>query len=672
MFPPFKVEGSTQFLMVQLPSRDAPNYQPVLTLLKQHSFQLDALMRAWFLRDKNGVLNFLARHKQTLEKLGAQFTDNFKQKTAILEECSFDVIATEENDASYRMEIRLSRPLIPLENDIRQAILRGQNYIEKNGKITLLPPDKTKAIEQLQQQITGETTRDFSPSASLRVSKAQLADIDGSMETLNIRWKAPESWIACTAALRNQGRLTAAPLPKDLEQRLRGYQLLGTAWLYHLYRFGLGGILADEMGLGKTVQAIAFLSAIKSKNNTRPSLIIAPASLLENWRRELLQFAPQLRVFINHGNMRISSEQSDNYDVIVTSYGTLNRDAALWQNLIFDCMIADEAQHVKNRRTQSAQTLKDIHAKGHFLLTGTPIENTLEDLRGLFEFILPGLLKPIPRHATTEERKWWDVRHRELAAPYILRRRKRDVAPELPQKIEQTLFCTLEPKQSSLYARALDTSRNELLKVQLEGASQNKLRMAAFTELLRLRQVCAEPRLLDDKLQPGDSSKLRAFREILDEAQDNGDRVLLFSQFTSVLAYIRGYLDKDNIPYCYLDGKTQNRQAECDRFNNDGSIPVFLISLKAGGTGLNLTGASIVIHYDPWWNPAAEAQATDRAHRIGQTKIVTSIKLIASDTVEEKVLSLQKSKSELLESLFEESAHATAVFDLSTLQSLFA
>jgi len=305
-------------------------------------------------------------------------------------------------------------------------------------------------------------------------------------------------------------------------------------------------------------------------------------------------------------------------------------------------------------------------------LTGTPIENSIEDLRSLFEFILPGYLKRPPSDARGEEREWHQKRHLEKAAPYILRRAKKMVAPELPEKIEQTLWCSITPRQQDLYRRVQQKSQQMLMEMAGAGASENKLRFTMLTELLRLRQVCADPGMVDPDYPLSESSKFLAFQELLEEAMDGGHRILVFSQFVKLLKRLRGWFTQMDIPSEYIDGKTRDRLAVCDRFNNDPSIPVCFISLKAGGTGLNLTGADTVIHFDPWWNPAVEDQATDRAHRIGQKRTVTSYKLATEGTVEEKVLDLQIQKAALLKDLLDESAHQSAKVDLGTLKSLLS
>jgi SNF2 family DNA or RNA helicase len=331
------------------------------------------------------------------------------------------------------------------------------------------------------------------------------------------------------------------------------------------------------------------------------------------------------------------------------------------------------------------------------LLTGTPLENSLDDLRSLFEVLMPGYIDKVPAGTRGDERLWYDERLRAKTATYILRRTKTVVAPELPPKIEQVLYCELSATQAALYRRVQEESERALIDLETSGASENSLRLATLTQLLRLRQVCCDPRLLpnskgqnpnakspdalseiqnpNSKIEnPIDSAKLDAFRELLSEAVDDGHRLLVFSQFTSLLALLRTELEMQELELCYLDGSmTQKaRQAEVDRFNNSATIPVFLISLKAGGTGLNLTAADTVVHFDPWWNPAVEAQATDRAHRIGQTRMVTSYKLITRDTVEEKILTLQNRKREIIQATIGGEEEFAASLNWKEIQELLA
>ncbi len=502
-----------------------------------------------------------------------------------------------------------------------------------------------------------------------RVSAARIPELQEMLDELSPDYQPPAAW-----------RRRAAP---TFSATLRPYQQIGVAWLWHLHRHDLGGILADEMGLGKTAQAIALLSTIahvSTEKERRPSLVVCPASLVENWRRECARFAPGLRVFVHHGSARLAgAAEAGRHDVFITSYGTLGRDSELFSEIDLAVLIADEAQHAKNRRSLNARALRAQHARSRLLLTGTPVENSLDDLRTLFEIVLPGYVDaklPAARGSgvQTADRDWQDERLRKQTAPYILRRTKAAVATELPPKIEQIIHCVPTTEQLAIYNEYQRKSEEQLNALAAEGASENSQRMATLTQLLRLRQICCDPRLVEQMAEASASAKLDAFRELLAEAIDDGHRLLVFSQFTSLLALLRDELERQEIAFCYLDGSTpqRQRQAEVDRYNASPDIPVFLISLKAGGTGLNLTGADTVVHFDPWWNPAAEAQATDRAHRIGQTKVVTSYKLICSGTVEEKVMMLQEEKRRLLADVFEASDAVNAKLSLADLRGLLA
>lgn len=405
----------------------------------------------------------------------------------------------------------------------------------------------------------------------------------------------------------------------------------------------------------------------------QPALVVCPASLVENWLRETNRFTPGLRAIKHHGPKRAKEPvQLESCDLVITSYGTLRQDAELLATMDWCVVIGDEAQHIKNRRSQNARTLTSLHAGGRFLLTGTPVENSLDDLLSLFSFLMPGYLQKPGGKLSQDDKAWHNKRQTERAAAYILRRTKKEVAPELPEKIEKTFFCELGSQQQRFYQDTLEKTRRDIFNLEMSGANSGRVQFAAFTELLRLRQACVDPRILDENFPEKSSAKLAAFDEVLDECLDAGSRMLVFSSFVTALQLLSEHLEKKGHRFCYLDGKTKDRLAICDQFNEDADIPVFLISLKAGGTGLNLTGADTVLHYDPWWNPAAEAQATDRAHRIGQTKVVTSIKLIAAGTVEEKVLELQARKAEILKELFEESEAANAKVSLDDIKGLLA
>jgi superfamily II DNA or RNA helicase len=674
---PLLIDGSEHFLAISLPPRDSANYDAVLEFLRHHRFVLDPLNRKWWLRDRHRVLNILATESRTLrEDFGAEFTDNFEQNTANLKTAEPTAAVVEAPDG-YDVQLGIDAGGAT-EAQVREAIATGRGYVEDGKHIYLIDAERLAKIGAAHRKLAGDPADSGGANRKHRVPKSRAAEVNDLLEEIAPHFQAPDTWRQRSAALHNLTSLPPAPVPAALEKLLRPYQKLGTAWLWHLYRQELGGILADEMGLGKTLQALALIAAARASRQRavqrRPHLVACPASLVENWRREAAKFTPDLKVFVHHGARRLAEKDFANYDLILTSYGTLARDAVLFESVEFDLILADEAQHLKNRRTQAAQSLRALRGRGRFLLTGTPLENSLEDLRSLFEFLMPGFLTKVPAGLKREERTWHDDQLRTQTAPYILRRTKAVVAPELPEKIEQVIWCEPTPAQDTLYRRMQEDSERELIDLAAGGSSENNLRFAALTQLLRLRQICCDPRLVPAgaKATAADSAKLEAFRELLAESIDEGHRMLVFSQFTSLLGLLRAELEAEGVAFCYLDGSLtpKARQAAVDKFQDDDSIPVFLISLKAGGTGLNLTGADVVVHFDPWWNPAAEAQATDRAHRIGQTKVVTSYKLICAGTVEEKVMALQETKRALLADVFEASDAAAAKLSLGDLRAL--
>lgn len=665
------VDGSTHYIAIRLPSGDTTSVQPLRTILKCEGFMLEPSNRKWWLRDRHKTLNFLAAHwKELQDEWKAEFTENFKQKLAQVEISALEVNAREDA-GKFALDISLSRETD--ETELRRSLASGKNYVEtEGGAITLLDSNSVEQLHQLERAVSGQADRPFTPTFTKRLDTQDLVDVEDLLDELCEGWQPPQAWQSRSRALKEVGALEAAPIRPGFDAILRTYQRIGVAWLWHLYRHKLGGILADEMGLGKTLQALALIECIRNQDTiTQPALVVCPASLVENWQREAARFTPNLKTIKHHGSKRAKEPVVlEECDVVITSYGTLRQDADLLGTMDWCVVIGDEAQHIKNRRSQNAKTLTSLHADGRFLLTGTPIENSLDDLLSLFSFLMPGYLQKPTGKLSQDDKAWHNKRQAERAAAYILRRTKKEVAPELPDKIEKTFFCELGSKQQRFYQDTLEKTRRDIQELEMSGANAGRVQFAAFTELLRLRQACVDPRILDDEFPEKDSAKLAAFDEVLDECLDAGSRILVFSSFVTALKLLGEHLEKKGHKFCYLDGQTKNRLAMCDQFNEDESIPVFLISLKAGGTGLNLTGADTVLHYDPWWNPAAEAQATDRAHRIGQTKVVTSIKLIAANTVEEKVLELQAKKAEILKELFEESEAANAKVSLDDIKSL--
>jgi superfamily II DNA or RNA helicase len=451
--------------------------------------------------------------------------------------------------------------------------------------------------------------------------------------------------------------IRAAEQPAGFVGQLRDYQREGVGWMEFLRRFGFGGCLADDMGVGKTAQVLALLDsrrALREASNgdaaekpCGPSLVVVPKSLVFNWKQESARFTPQLRV-LDHTGLTRSVSNFAAYDLILTTYGTLRRDALEFKDIEFDYIVLDEAQAIKNAVTDSAKAARLLRGRQRLALSGTPVENHLGELWSLFEFLNPGMLGSASvfqltggaaRNPTEETRQL--LAH--ALRPFILRRTKDQVAGELPAKTEQTIFCELEGPQRKLYDELRAHYRASLMgAIEHQGLAKSKIQV--LEALLRLRQAACHPGLLDPKRLDDASAKLELLMDHLTDVVEEGHKALVFSQFTSLLAIVRRRLDAAGIVYEYLDGATRDRQHCVERFQNDPACPLFLISLKAGGLGLNLTAAEYVFLLDPWWNPAVEAQAVDRAHRIGQTRQVFAYRLIARDTVEEKVLELQSTK----------------------------
>lgn len=461
-------------------------------------------------------------------------------------------------------------------------------------------------------------------------------------------------------------------VPEALSGILRDYQKIGFRWLSTLAEYGFGGILADDMGLGKTLEIIVFLLAAKEKNHATeqeiPALVVCPASLVLNWEEELRKFCPQLRSLPVIGTaaerrkMIAEAGAGKEIDLLITSYDLLKRDIDCYEGLHFYCQIIDEAQYIKNHGTKNAKSVKQIQSRVRFALTGTPIENRLSELWSIFDYLMPGYL-----YAYEDFKHRYEtaiVRDRDAQAaemlekqisPFVLRRLKRNVLQELPEKMESVVYTPMEPEQNKLYMGNLAKAKLEIGRGFTDGGKEtNKIVILAL--LTRLRQLCCHPALCyEDYL--GESGKLSTCLELVLEAVEGGHKILLFSQFTTMLELIRGRLNKEGISTFLLTGKSskEDRRTMVEQFNlQENSPKVFLISLKAGGTGLNLTAADVVIHYDPWWNLAAQTQATDRAHRIGQKNAVQVYKLIAKDTIEEKILNMQESKRELAETVIHE------------------
>lgn len=546
--------------------------------------------------------------------------------------------------------------------EIQQLLRSGQKHTRlKNNRIAVFDGALLEELHAVLRDCDPQQTQ----PGTYRLSRAHAGYVDSALGEGATITGTPE-WGRWSRAQRQLEKPAPVPLGA-LEERLRPYQKEGVYWMNFLARNGLGGVLADEMGLGKTLQALAFLRAgSRDGGAATPSLIVCPASLVYNWQREAARWTPELRTLVLAGGSRRGNfAKIATSDLVITSYPLLRRDIDEYRARPFATVILDEAQHIKNPDTQNAQAAAALKSAHRFALTGTPVENSVRDLWSLMHFLMPGYLGS---RADFQERYQAPINAGDAEAqarlakrvrPFVLRRRKREVAADLPEKLEQVVFCELTDAQKEIYVRLVEESRRQVQEAFATGRAQRspggRGRMVALTALLRLRQAACDLRLLNlPNVEAGVASgKLDLLDELLREATDGGHRVLVFSQFVSMLKLIVERLERAELAFCYLDGSTPDRMKVVDRFQNDASIPVFLISLTAGGVGLNLTGANTVIHFDPWWNPAVEAQATDRAHRIGQEKTVTSYKLIARSTVEEKILDLQRTKRKLVGAAFD-------------------
>jgi len=613
-----------------------------LRRLLDAGFTGPSVIGEYVLRGQNAVLNFFASELPALRKiwkvsLGGRFQNVTREIEHVAPRLEITGSGEDWFDFSFSLESTHGERFAGSE--VQRLLQIGQNFTRlKDGRLAIFDAGDLEEFQTI--------LRDCEPGQSrpgiYRIAKNQAAYLDSAFEELRgatIR-RSPE-WENWTRSSRQ-----LVPFEHErfgsLESILRPYQKEGVSWLRFLSRNGLGGILADEMGLGKTVQALAFLRPLRGT-----SLVVCPSSLLFNWLREAGKFVPEMKVLCVEGAARneLFRKIPDN-DLVLTSYPLLRRDIDRYRHVEFAAIFLDEATHIKNPDSQNAQAALTLRGRHRFVLTGTPIENSVRDLWSIVEFVLPGYLGrrtdfreryelPIARGSEPER-----ARLAKRLRPILFRRLKREVAKDLPDKIEQVSFCDLSSDQAELYQKLHAEGRQKI--EELSGAKdKGRARVAALTALLRLRQVCCDLRLLGVQADRP-SGKIELLSELLEESIDGEHRVLVFSQFVSMLKLISAQLEEEGTAYCYLDGETKDRGNVVDRFQQSDEIPVFLVSLKAGGVGLNLSAADTVIHFDPWWNPAVEAQATDRAHRIGQSRVVTAYKLICRNTVEEKILNLQR------------------------------
>lgn len=611
--------------------------------------------------DADAVANFLDNGLSKLKKLGkVQITANFR---SLLKGIKINApIGVSVNLTDELLNVDLTSQKLSWE-DIQAALKAYQEkkryFVLQNG---MLKQTEQPTIEQL-SQIMHDLNINFTDfiHGKLQMPAYRAFYFAKKLQDANaLRFSTNEHFNRLINDLSNN-EINRDAIPKSLQNILRPYQKEGFNWLSTIINYNFGGLLADEMGLGKTLQVITLLLARKEQNKSKlPSLITAPASVIYNWEAEVKKFAPELSVGVLGGNKNERQNMllhSSDYDVLITSYQSLNHDLENYDNLSFDIQILDEAQNIKNHRSITSQSVKVIKAQHRLALTGTPIENKLSELWSIFDYLMPGLLgsyvdfkKKFELPIVKKEDKDLEGILSDTISPFILRRLKKDVLNDLPDKDEEVVYVKMNKKQTDLYQLQM-----EKIIAQLNGQDDNDFKKSRFqilAQITKLREICCDPHLLYDNYH-GNSAKLISTIKLIKSNMENGHKILLFSQFTTMLSILREKLIKLNIPIFMLTGATpkEKRQKDIQKFNSLKEPAIFLISLKAGGTGINLTSADIVIHYDPWWNLAAESQATDRAHRIGQKHSVKIYKMVSQDTIEERIIKLQQKKAELAQAI---------------------
>jgi SNF2 family DNA or RNA helicase len=543
-----------------------------------------------------------------------------------------------------------------LELEVAKSRPKKQGEVQRMPKILVLDLDRIGALIQLFDELGIAVLENH----TLERPIWSLANIDASQfEGLPVEFTVTEQLVNIRKQMIGESLLEFSPVPAEVNATLRSYQLEGVQWLERLRSMYLNGILADDMGLGKTLQAIVAITQYRAKNKAL-SLIVCPTSLLYNWKEEFTKFNPHLKVAVVDGIPSIRKKMIENvqkHDVIITSYTLLQKDIEIYKHIHFGYAILDEAQHIKNRSTRNAKSVKMIHADCRVILSGTPIENSLDEMWSLFDFLMPGFLGTYDRFVDKYIRVTGAEQSRHLeylrkkVAPFILRRMKSDVLDDLPPVSEIIYHCQLSSVQQDLYRSYAASARDELVKL-VERDGFDKVQIHVLATLTRLKQICCHPAIFaKETAEVGDSAKYDMLMELLQTLIEGKHKTVIFSQYTRMLQIMKKDFEMKGIRFSYLDGSSKNRLEIAKQFNEDESISVFLVSLKAGGTGLNLVGADTVIHYDMWWNPAVENQATDRVYRMGQKKNVSAYKLVTLGSIEEKILELQRRKKGLVKKI---------------------
>ncbi len=631
--------------------------------------------------EKENAIDFYNYYiKQAGEDWVFEEKDNmsfFKLASKPFELCANLDFSSESKD-SFIIELygKIEDEIIPF-NDLYEIVLDNNKYYKAKSKGFVELP-----VQEIFSLMKSFNTIDvYRNDENKYVIKTYRAGIVSEMQNLKMTLKMSRKFSKFWKQISTFSEMDSVTLPKNVKADFREYQIKGFSWLWFLYQYGLNGILADDMGLGKTLQALTLVQKAKEKDRHAPNLVICPTSVVFNWESEIQKFVPNLKCLKLTGTERRDFfKDIDKYDVIITSYALVRRDIEELVKHKFRYIILDESQNIKNADSMTAQSVKKLKSSHKLALSGTPIENKLEELWSVFDFLMPGFLfeesefnyryvTPI----TEREDKTVEKRLKSQIYPFILRRMKRDVAKDLPDKVENIAYCELTAEQKDFYLEVLDSTKEELFK-SIEQNGLEKSRLSIFSALLRLRQICCHPKLYDKTGVKGDiqSGKFEQLKIMLEQIIAEKHRVLLFSQFVDMLDIIKAWLVREEIKHEYLTGKTKDRGEVVERFNSDPTIPIFLVSLKAGGTGLNLTGADYVIHYDPWWNPAVEDQATDRAYRIGQTKKVFVYRIITKGTVEEKIQKLKQRKRNLVDSVISVDRNIGKSLSYADLQDIFS
>lgn len=641
------------FSLIALPELTAVGWR--ITVAEDYSYRTPQQVNDWY-------VNVEDRPQQDWFDL--QVGVNVDGENVNLLPILIDLLSTHKLDVNKLNDASEKRPLV-----IHLA----------DGRLLTLPVERVRGIVNTLVELYDSKPQTDGQLRLNSLHAAQLSELEDAMGA-QTQWHGGEQLRQLGKRLQNFAGIQAVSIPPGFHAQLRPYQQQGVNWLQFLREYSLAGILADDMGLGKTVQTLAHLLIEKEQGRMdRPSLVIAPTSLMFNWRMEAERFTPSLRVLVLHGTERKQHfDNIKNYDVLLTTYPLLPRDTQTLLAQDYHYLILDEAQNIKNPKSQASKIVRQLRARHRLCLTGTPMENHLGEIWSLFDFLMPQLLgdekqfrrlfrTPIEKHGDQQRQHSLNTR----IAPFLLRRSKQEVVKELPPKTEIIQNVELRGAQRDLY-ESIRLAMHEKVRNAITKQGMSRSHIIILEALLKLRQVCCDPRLvkLDSARKVKDSAKMQLLMDMLPEQIEEGRRILLFSQFTSMLALIEEELRKHNIDYVKLTGETKARAVPIQRFQK-GEVPLFLISLKAGGTGLNLTAADTVIHYDPWWNPAVENQATDRAHRIGQDKSVFVYKLITTGTVEEKILALQARKKELADNLFSDEGKGASALTPADLSALF-